>query len=388
MGTPARVSLVPLVFLLCFGPRCFAGDLPAWTGGLFLDLEGQYYIVPDLAASLDPGMAERYGVSGGLIKPYPGFRAGLGYEWNKFRFSLESGYTWIEGDNPLVLDLNLVPLAFKAGYVFSPFGRLGIVPLLGAGLVFSSVNHYETAIDMLMENPARSTAPGFLASAGLRLGWSFVPALTVYAGAGLDCVIETGGLIPLPSLELGVNIKPFLFGRKPRTEPQKQAKTEAKPEPVKIVPVETPPLELAGEPAELPAEIPPPEPEAPPPEPEVPVRIRKTVYFPADAEIPLRAHLMELDEAGELLRSSPALGVTLRGYTAPYSTPGARRRLSEVRAAFCGEYLMREYGIEAGRITIEGRGAESLPETSDGSDWMRRCVEIIIENITRQGGES
>jgi outer membrane protein OmpA-like peptidoglycan-associated protein len=138
-------------------------------------------------------------------------------------------------------------------------------------------------------------------------------------------------------------------------------------------------------PAEIPAEIPA---EAPPPEPEVPARILRTLYFPADDTVPLRAQLTELDAAGELLRSDPALGVTLRGYTAPYSTPGARLALSKARAEFCGEYLAREYGIEPERITIEGYGAEKLPETSDGSDQQRRCVEIIIEKITQKGGDS
>jgi outer membrane protein OmpA-like peptidoglycan-associated protein len=91
----------------------------------------------------------------------------------------------------------------------------------------------------------------------------------------------------------------------------------------------------------------------------------------------------ELDAAGEELRASAALGVTLRGYTAPYSTPGAQRALSETRARYCAEYLEREYGIERERITIEWYGADSLPEASDGSDRTRRCVEILIEQINR-----
>jgi hypothetical protein len=101
------------------------------------------------------------------------------------------------------------------------------------------VNHYQTVIDLLLEKPSRSSSSGFLAAAGLRLGWSFAPALTLYAGAGIDCVIETGGLIPLPALELGVTLKPFLFGKKPPAEPHKR------PEPIKPVPAEAS-LELTG----------------------------------------------------------------------------------------------------------------------------------------------
>jgi outer membrane protein OmpA-like peptidoglycan-associated protein len=253
-----------------------------------------------------------------------------------------------------------------------------------------------------------------------------MPALNLYAGAGVDWIIETGGPIPLPAVELGINFKPFLLGKgfrpraaRPVFAPEApvvygpEAPPDPAPEPVavEIIPVEAPPIEPAGEtvampPAEPAPEAPPdpvPEPEPAPepvpeqeplpepspdpaPEPEPPVRILRVLYFPADAAFPIPSLLAELDAAGELLRRSPALGVTLRGYTAPYSTPGAQRGLSELRARFCETYLRREYGIEGERIRVEWYGAERLPELSDGTDRQRRCVEIIIEN--RKSGES
>jgi outer membrane protein OmpA-like peptidoglycan-associated protein len=115
---------------------------------------------------------------------------------------------------------------------------------------------------------------------------------------------------------------------------------------------------------------------------EAPDRVVRTLYFPADAEVPVTAHLVEVDAVAELLRSSPDLRVTLRGYTAPYSTPGARRRLSELRARFCETYLRDRYGIAGNRITVEWYGSDKLPEAADGTDWRRRCVELIIENNT------
>jgi outer membrane protein OmpA-like peptidoglycan-associated protein len=357
-----------------------------WTGGIFLDLGGQYYLIPGLAGTLSPDMAERYDISEGLIKPWPGFRAGVGYEWRKFRFSLESGYTYIEGTNPLVLHIRLIPFLFKTGYAFSFGSHFTLSPVLGAGALFSRVDHYESAINMLLEKSSLSANTGFLFHGGFRAGWSFTEALALYAGVGMDCVTETGGLIPLPSIELGLTIKPFLFRKKPPparppdlppARPPEQTPAEAEttydePEPAEIEIEAAAELEQTGEPEPV---IPAKEPEAP-----APVRVIRTLYFPPDAALPVRSHLVELDAAGELLRSSPELAVSLRGYTAPYGTVAGQIGLSEERARFCAGYLEREWGIETERIDIAWYGADRLPETGNGEEWRRRCVEIVIEN--------
>jgi hypothetical protein len=325
---------------------CFAGDLPDWTAGLFLDLDAQYYIVPDISGTFDFSLAENYGVSGGLIKPYPGFHAGAGYQWRNIRLSLETGYTRIKGDNPLVLDIGIVPLTLKGGYVFSLLrDRLSITPVLGAGLVFAGAEHYETVIAMLFDRTSYSTGQGFFANAALRLGWSFTPALTLYAGAGIDCLIETGGPIPLPALELGLTLKPFSFRKK---LPADRARAVEKPAVFSEAPDD--PRPIFG-----------------------------TIYFPANEAVPTQA--AELDRTGELLRAQPELAISLRGYTAPYSTPAARRALSEERVRFCAAYLIREYGIAEERISVEWYGADQLPDPGDDSDQRRRCVEILIEPV-------
>jgi outer membrane protein OmpA-like peptidoglycan-associated protein len=174
---------------------------------------------------------------------------------------------------------------------------------------------------------------------------------------------------PVPEPEPVVELEPVL---EPVPEPEPVIEPEAIPEPV-LEPVPVP--EPVPEPV-LVLEVPPPE-----PEPE-PIRILRTLYFPADAEVPVTSHLVEVDAVAELLRSSPELRVTLRGYTAPYSTPGARRNLSELRARFCETYLRDRYGIAGNRITVEWYGSDKLPEAADGTDWRRRCVELIIENNT------
>jgi outer membrane protein OmpA-like peptidoglycan-associated protein len=105
----------------------------------------------------------------------------------------------------------------------------------------------------------------------------------------------------------------------------------------------------------------------------------RVLYFPPDQAVPVPSQLVELDRAGETLRAFPDARLTLRGYTAPYGTPGGRRALSEERARFCADYLGRTYGIPAERIVMEWYGADRAPAGDDGADWRRRCVEIIIE---------
>jgi outer membrane protein OmpA-like peptidoglycan-associated protein len=181
--------------------------------------------------------------------------------------------------------------------------------------------------------------------------------------------VESGGVIPLPAVELGLTIKPFLFGKKA------PARTPAAA--VESVPV----VEIPAEPAaEIPASEPVPVAE--------PVRVVQVLLFPADTAVPAGSRPAGLDAAAELLRSSPELGVTLRGYAAPYGNRTWLLSLSERRVRFCADYLEREHGIARERITVEWYGAEKSPEAADGSDRTLRCVEIIVEPLAQGGGES
>jgi hypothetical protein len=197
---------------------CFA-ELPAWTDNLFAYLNLQYYIVPDFVGTLSPSLAENYGASSDLLKPYPGFRAGAGYQWNSFRFFLESGYTYIKGENPLVLDIYLAPLIVKAGYDFYPLDVVSVTPVIGIGFVFARVNYYETAIDILLDKSAQASSTGLMAYAGVQGAWHFAKAFSLNVAAGFEGVIETGGLIPLPSLELGLTVNPFRLFKKTAQNP-------------------------------------------------------------------------------------------------------------------------------------------------------------------------
>jgi len=69
----------------------------------------------------------------------------------------------------------------------------------------------------------------------------------------------------------------------------------------------------------------------------------------------------------------------LRGYTAPFSTPGAQANLSAARASAVMRYLVDEHGLNPDRITLESFGSDRAPEGSDGTMESLRSVELIIE---------
>jgi len=344
----ASILLLSVSFPLCAQNR---------LEGLFLSVSGQYYIMPDLAGAISPELADQYGVSGG-IAPYPGFRAGAGYEWKNWGFALESGYTYIKGDNPLVTDISVVPLLLKVGYAFFPFSSyeyFSLTPAAALGLVFAQVDHYLGVIDMLLEESIHSKNTGFMAQLGVRAGWNPVRkwgrALEVFAGFSVDGIIETGGLIPLPQIELGVLVRPFQF------KPRKAAVT-----PEDLVFSHTPENIVIEEGKDGRT-----------------VRLLNAVYFEADSAVMLERFRPILDEAGRRLQANPASRITLRGYTAPFGTVEGRSALSAERARYCMDYLRREFGIARARITVENYGAEKTPAFVDANWESYRCVELIIE---------
>ena len=318
-----------------------------------------------------------------VIKPKLGFRGALGYELWRFRFALESGYTHIEGTNPLVLDISLIPLVFKFGYNQPLFFGFGVQADLSAGFIFSRTSRYETAIGMLTGNLLNDKTRSPITGARLYLTWT-VPwkFIKIYAGGGADIILETGGLLPLPLVEAGISIKP-LFHLKRKT-PALPAVQEIPQNIVYIPPEEKEEITVdeadAGENVICKIII---ETEetvcTEEDEPEPFERVFTAVYFPPDETVPFQQYLSVLDDAGVLLLSNPALHITLRGYSAPFSTAGGQENVSRQRAEYCADYLTENFGIEKERIAVEYYGANAKPEFADNTWDSYRCAELIIE---------
>jgi outer membrane protein OmpA-like peptidoglycan-associated protein len=301
----------------------------------------------------------------GIMKPQPGFRAALGYEYMHFHLAVESGYTYMEGTNPLVTSVTLVPLTAEFGYHLPLRWGLGLQADISFGVFFSRTEYYSSAIDMLQGKlrDEQVTSP----VAGARLYAVYVPFewLKIYAGGGVDMVLETNGPIPPPVIEAGISIKPFALPR-PKAKQQK-------PEPVETKPAET---ETPQAEEQLPvADI------AAAKEPEKIVVFSTSVYFRADTTALIEEYRPLLDEAGRRLMTDKTLRVTLRGYAAPSGTEDGILALSAARSWYCAEYLTRCYGIAEERMSIEFYGAR---ETQEEKAWeLRRRVDLIIE----QGAE-
>jgi outer membrane protein OmpA-like peptidoglycan-associated protein len=333
-----------------------AGAPRHWANGFALSLSGQQYFVPDISGALPAETAAGYDASN-TITPYPGFRAGLGYEWKAWSVFIESGYTYIKGDNPLITDITAVPLLVKGGYSFFFFRRLSLTPMIGAGMVFPTADHYRDVIDMLLEQKVHSTGSGFLVNAGARAAWEFHPALRVFGSFSLDCVVETGGPIPLPQAELGVLLRPV------------------------------PPRTVQTKPAVIPApELPPPQEEPPPPQKEA-VRRTWLVLFDPDETGTREGDAAVFGEIAQTLAECAEGSIKLHGYAAPYRSVAGQDNVSRERARSCVEMLTAA-GVAEGAMTEEWHGAQKVPETSDGSDSQRRSVEIILEGWRYERGES
>jgi outer membrane protein OmpA-like peptidoglycan-associated protein len=342
------VLLLGIIWCLVRAAPIYAQEAK-WYEPLFIEAAGQYYFTP--------------GFFSDLIEPDTGFRGALGYEYHRFRFALESGYTHITGTNPLVLDFRFVPITYKTGYAL-PLGKgWGLQTDLNVGFIFSDTIHYETAIDMLMDKKKESSARSFAAGARLYGTYTFArDSLKLYVGGGIDAVFETGGTIPLPLVEAGISFKPFSLIKaagKERKAPLREMPTI---EPGKLVFAPTPENIFIEE-----------------NENGKTVRLLNAIYFEANRVNMIERYRPILNEAGERLRANPSSRVTLRAYAAPFGTEDGQVAVSAARAWFCVEYYNKNYGIAEERMKIEYYGAERSPEFKDASWESYRCVELIIE---------
>jgi len=287
----------------------------------------------------------------GLMEPQPGFRGALGYEYSRFRFAIESGYTRIDGTNPLVLETNLVPLTAKLGYNLPLRWGLGLQADVSFGVFFSRTLYYESAIDMVMDKKQDEQVTSPLAGARLYATYTFpFKWLKLYAGGGVDMVLETDGPIPPPVIEVGISIAPFAFPRPKKKEPAV---------------IETPQTQASAA-----------------KESQRTVLSQRAVYFRADSAVLIEEYRPVLDDAGKQLRADPALRITLKGYTAPKGTDEGMTALSAARSWYCVEYLMKKYGIAEDRMNIEFYGADATgaDESAEQKPWeYRRRVDIFIE---------
>jgi len=337
---------VVLFLLVCFSAY---GQNERWFDPFFIEGAVHYYFPPEMLSE--------------YIKPDLGFRGALGYEYRHFRFALESGYSHIKGTNPLVVDITLIPLAFKAGYELPIRWGLGVQADLGLGFVFSRTSHYDSAVNLFRKNMLDSQTQSFFAGARLFAAYTFpVKFLKLYVGGGLDMIIETGGVIPLAVFEGGISFKPLALLR-PKTKPPREEIPDVTEKEEIPEEADKPEIVYTQNTVSTETEIP----------------LFDTVYFEPDTAVLIERYRPVLDKAGERLKANGSARVTLRGYAAPFGTAESCVTVSRERAEFCMEYFIKKYGIEKDRIRIEYYGAAKEPVWKDAGMESRRCVELVFE---------
>jgi len=290
------------------------------------------------------------------IKPIPGFRGALGYEWQRLKFSLSSGYSQSSGADPLVEDIYFIPMTGRVGYALPIKDRWGAEADFGFGVNLSKTHHYETALDYLAGRRSESQEVKPFFEGSIHATYTLPRnILKFYAGGGADIMFETAGPITLPVLEAGISFKPLalLPARKPKIKP---------PVPKPVVPV--PVVE---------------------PEPEKPARFQYAIYFEADRSTKvLEQSWPLLQEAGRLLQENPEARVTLLGYAAPHGTSESQVVISAARVWFCAEYFQWECLIAEDRIQMQFFGANEKPESAAAEWQLRRRVEMVVEILPKE----
>ncbi|MCL2557959.1 MAG: OmpA family protein [Treponema sp.] len=281
------------------------------------------------------------------LQPLPGIRAGLGYELGRFSFGrlvvgLEAGFSAASGKGPLTESAWMAPALARLSYypALRLFGAWGLRADLGAGLFFAGVDHYQNSLGQWLGDKAVSQARLPAAEAKIYLSRALPANLALYAGGGLDLLFESSKAIALPGIQAGITFQP----------------SRPAPRPVR--------------PAAVPIALPPP--------PTTPGRSITALYFEPNGTTVMERHIPELDEAGRYLRDNPTARVTLRGYSALFGEEAGRREVSQARALYVRDYLAREYGISADRMTVEFYGADRAPELDDGTWESYRVVEMTF----------
>jgi outer membrane protein OmpA-like peptidoglycan-associated protein len=152
------------------------------------------------------------------------------------------------------------------------------------------------------------------------------------------------------------------------------AKPAPAPPPPAPAPVPPPP------PAPVPAPVPPPEaPVAPPRQPQE-IRTDEIHFEPGSARLTNIAKAI-LDEVGLRMKQEPSSTAVVIGYTDDRENSGATMDLDRRRAEAVRDYLVTRHGIDAARITVEGRGTADPVGDNTTAEGRLRNRRVIIRLI-------
>jgi outer membrane protein OmpA-like peptidoglycan-associated protein len=355
---------VILAIVMMLGMNLTAQENP-WYEETFIESSGLYYFAPTFL--------------GEYIKPKLGFRGALGYEYKRFRFAIESGYSHFAGTDPLIAKINFIPLVFKFGYALPLFSIVGLQADLNTGVAFSKTVRSPTAIDLAMNNIQEDHENSF--TSGGRLYATVTPwrFLRIYAGGGTDIIFEKDGPLFLPLIEAGIHFKPFALPKripKPIEElveiPHEESAEEIitiREELVEEISTIIEEQQITGVTAEATDEG---------------VMIRLSdIQFRADSAVLPDSEKLKLQEIANILRNIPGIKIRVEGHTARAGTERSQIELSSQRAQAVAFYLISLGAVNTTHVTVVGHGANrpiADNATAAGMAANRRVEIIILDN--------
>lgn len=104
------------------------------------------------------------------------------------------------------------------------------------------------------------------------------------------------------------------------------------------------------------------------------------VQFPTGSSTLGKESHPHLEKLADFMEENPKSKVEIQGYTDNVGNKASNQKLSEARAKSIQDYLIKEEGIEANRITAHGYGSENALEdnaTAEGRALNRRVIGVV-----------
>lgn len=144
--------------------------------------------------------------------------------------------------------------------------------------------------------------------------------------------------------------------------------------------VPPPPAPVPVPPAPEPAPVPPPEPPVVEPRQPQDLRTDEIHFEPGSARLTNIAKAI-LDEVALRMKQEPSSTALVIGYTDDRENTGANRDLDRRRAEAVRDYLVSRHGIDASRITVEGRGTSDPVGDNTTAEGRLRNRRVVIRLV-------
>ena len=340
------------------------------------------------------GSIQRYLAVYGLedyTQPKPGWNITLGFDFfrgfsHSTQLMISTGHNVVAGSNPLVRMLDILPLTGAISYSFSPKHRnlqwLALGCTIGGGIYFSEISHYQTVLDLVNQNLVTTTGNSYILNARLNFGINFLNnILKLKINAGIDCIWEVDGIVPLTVVDVGLRLYPVASFRNIVRKPKPELKVWYIDVPVeveKIVEVEKESTNLNNEKLDnIYSEV---------------VALRSelnelkekysdsetiqsykkgellNIYFEVKSDELSKESILILDEIGNYLEDFPEEYILIQGHSAPFETKELQYNMGLNRANIVRNYLIENYNIANRRVKVESLGATKSGKIIPGKD--------------------